>query len=123
MSGMAGATGAGGMAGATAPPECDTATQTCAGRTTCDLICAGTVSKIGCRAWGTIDVGQACPDPASCKPGTSCFTAASTSPTPTCIKFCGGDGDCPTGTTCQEREVIRGCGSPPPRFQLKFCLP
>jgi hypothetical protein len=112
----------GGTGGGAAPPECDPAAQTCAGGTTCDLICVGTVSSIGCRAGGSIDVGQTCPNPASCKPGTGCFATAST-PTSTCIKFCGGDGDCQTGTTCQERQVTRGCGAPPPVFKVKFCLP
>lgn len=109
-----------------APPECDTSLQDCPEGMTCDLICDGTVSKIACRAVAPADAGtagNACEQTTDCAKGTGCYNTSQTAPTSTCVAYCATDADCPTGFTCRDRSVARGCGVVPPTYHVKLCRP
>src|SRR5262245_3009899 len=101
--------GAAGDGGQEAPPagSCDLLAQTgCAAGLKCDLACdlASGQTVMVCNAEGVRGVGEAChslDDP--CRRGAIC--AATASQSSACRKLCAGDGDCPTGTTCQIRPV------------------
>jgi hypothetical protein len=116
--------------GAGVPPdggqvrECDPSLQDCPAGMTCDLVCVGTQSKIACRSIpaGASAAGQACAQTTACAAGTGCYQTP-TATTSTCVPYCAGDGDCQTGTTCQERTVSRSCGASAPQHKLKLCLP
>src|SRR5258706_2099077 len=117
-------------AGAGGPPdggqvrECDPSLQDCPAGMTCDLVCEGTQSKIACRSIpadaGT--TGQVCVTATACVASTGCYQTPGADAS-TCIPYCAGDGDCQTGTTCQDRTVSRGCGALVPLYKLKLCRP
>jgi hypothetical protein len=105
---------------------CDTSAQNCPAGMTCDLICRGGTTVMGCRAVAATPtaIGAGCDGMVedTCAHGSGCYASPETSQF-TCVVFCATDADCP-GARCQERTTTRGCGtSLPPVFNIKFCLP
>jgi hypothetical protein len=101
--------------------ECDPSQQACPAGQTCDLVCDAVGSKVACRHAGDVPLGMACMTTETCAAATGCFATGSTPQS--CIRYCQSDPDCPQGTACRERQVLRNCPGQRSLYMLKFCLP